>query len=103
MKHPTFTNLYQYDIIGFTLECSYFDNTEYSLTNTFRKNNTIRVLKFLEPTQIEIEKGFPEPTGGFQILDITERQMENINIEVSDFESSYGVVNFYARDVIEVK
>jgi len=66
------------------------------------KNGLVRNLRFLEPRDIKIEEGFPQPTGGMQILDVSARQLEGITVEVSDFEASWGAITFLARSVTDM-
>ena len=70
---------------------------------TFRKNEIIKKLKFIEPKNLTIENGFPQPTRGLVIWDISNQQLENLNIQVADIEAAQGAVKFYAKDVFEVK
>ena len=102
IDHPIIQKPFEFDIIGFNLDCSSFDESEHSLTITFRKNEIIKKLKFIEPKEISIEKGFPTPTRGLVIWDISNQQLEDINIQVADIEASHGALNFYAKDVIEI-
>ncbi|KPA33366.1 Uncharacterized protein AMR50_1908 [Leptospira interrogans] len=55
----------------------------------------------MQPSGIRIEDGFPSPTGGLCILDISERQWEGKLIEVTDFESGHGAIHFFAKSVVE--
>ena len=66
------------------------------------KNGLIRSLRFWCPKNLKIEEGFPQPTGGMQILDVSSRQLEGVAVEVSDFESSWGAITFMARSVADL-
>jgi hypothetical protein len=48
---------------------------------------------------LEIEKGFPGPTAGMEILDVRKRQMGGIGVRVGDIEASFGSITFWAREV----
>ncbi len=66
------------------------------------RGEVIRRLRFWSPQELEIEKGFPEPTGGMVILDVRSRQMEGLGVRVSDIEASWGSITFWARDVVDL-
>ena len=70
---------------------------------TLTRAGVIRRLRFRAPRDIQIEPGFPRPTGGIRILDIRARQWDGIGVEMADFESSHGAVTFRARDVIALE
>lgn len=101
MNHPIIDKPWQYKIISFYYECSSENYLEHYIELVMKKGNDVKKLKFLAPTQLKIEEGFPMPTGGMEILDIHDRGWENINIEVSDFEASQGAITFFAKDVID--
>ena len=56
-------------------------------------------LRFWRPQSLKIEEGFPSPTNGMIILDVSNRNMEGIGIKVHDFEGSQGAVTFWAANV----
>ena len=37
-----------------------------------------------------------------EIIDVSENQLENVNVEVSDFEATHGTISFYAKEVIDL-
>ncbi len=69
---------------------------------TLRKERVVRRLRFFSPRKIEIERGFPLPTGGMYFSDVRARGMEGLGVRVGDFEASPGSVRFWARDVIDL-
>jgi hypothetical protein len=101
--HTIIDRIYEYRIINFQYDCSSIDYNDHSIELWFEKGNEIRKLRFLAPCQLKIENGFPNSTSGMEILDISNRGMENINVMISDFEASQGSITFYAKDVIEIK
>ena len=59
-----------------------------------------RRLRFSRPQDLVIERGcFPEPTGGMVILDTSARQMEGMNVQVTDREGTRGAITFWAESV----
>ena len=69
---------------------------------TLRRGASERHLRFLRPERLVIDEGFPSPTHGMIILDIRDRQWNDLRVEVADFESSHGSVTFCASDVIDL-
>ncbi len=66
------------------------------------KESQVRRLRFYGPRDLEIEKGFPEPTIGMEILDVRSHQLGDINIRVGDFEASHGSITFWAKEVVDL-
>jgi hypothetical protein len=69
---------------------------------TLKKGDVLRHLRFYNPRDLEIEKGFPAQTGGICIYDVSARGSEGLGVRVGDFEASWGAVRFWAREVIEI-
>ena len=78
------------------------EQREAYLDMALENGDTTRNLRFFSPISIEIERGFPSPTWGMLILDISDRQMQGINVEVTDFENTHGKISFFARQVIDL-
>ena len=68
---------------------------------TLVRGNSTRRLRFSAPRELEIANGFPQMTKGLQILDVSQRRMENIGVRVDCFEMA-GVISFWAKDVIDI-
>lgn len=66
------------------------------------KGPEIRRLRFWSPRDLEIEKGFPQSTGGMEILDVSARHLDGIGVRVADCESSWGAITFWARCVVDL-
>ncbi len=77
------------------------DGSASYLDLTFVRGEDTRRLRFIEPRDVRIEAGFPNPTHGLCILDVRDRQLERLRVEVSDFETSHGSIRFFAYDVVE--
>lgn len=67
-----------------------------------QKGTLIRRLRFRQPRDLEIEKGFPNRTHGLCILDVSARQLEGVGIRIEDFENTPGAIRFWARDVVDL-
>lgn len=101
-QHPIVDRPWEFRIVKFVFDSQSTDFSERFIELWLQKGMGVRKLKFFYPTQLMIEEGFPNPTHGMEILDIENQQMENINIRVSDFESSWGRLTFYAKSVEEI-
>jgi hypothetical protein len=101
--HPIIDKPWEYRIVYLQYDCSSDNYLEHFFEMWLEKDSTIRKLKFIAPRQIKIEDGFPSPTYGMEILDISNRGLENVNVWVTNFEASSGAVTLYAKDLIEIK
>ncbi len=100
--HPIISHPHEYRIVGLCYEVNWESPEESFLDLRLEKNGLIRNLRFWGPKNLKIEEGFPRPTGGMQILDVSSRQLEGVAVEVSDFEASWGAITFMARSVIDL-
>ena len=99
--HPIIDRPWDYEIV--LLGWSRETETDPSFLDlTLRKGTVLRRLRFAEPQEIEIEKGFSVKTGGLYIADVKHRGLDGITVRVSDFEASPGAIRFWARDVIDL-
>ncbi len=100
--HDLDKGAWQYDIVRFDYNADPEDCANDFLDLILRKGHVTRRLRFLQPSGLKIEEGFPASTHGMIILDISHRQWDRKRIEVADFEASHGAVTFYADEVIEI-
>jgi len=100
--HPIIDRPFEYKVIGLNYKKNSDDHLRSYIDLKLQKGDIIRNLRFYGPQDLEIEKGFPEPTSGMEILDVSERQLENINVRVTDFEASPGKITFWAKSVIDL-
>lgn len=100
--HPIIEKPWQYQIVEFQYHIEPNDCEESFIDLYLKKENIIRHLRFLKPHNLQIEKGFPHPTGGLCILDIRNRQWDGFGVEVADFENSYGAITFLAWKVVDL-
>jgi hypothetical protein len=77
------------------------DGGESYIDLDLHRGGVVRRLRFSSPQQLEIEVGFPVPTGGMVILDVRRRGLEGLGVWVSDVECSHGAITFWARDVLD--
>ncbi len=100
--HPIIDRPHEYDILRFDLHNDPLDCRNTYLDLTLRRQHVVRRLRFLRPQRIVIEEGFPASTRGMVILDIRDRQWDDLRVEVTDFEASHGKLTFVAADVIDL-
>jgi hypothetical protein len=98
-EHPIVERPFEYDIVMLCYHNNVEDPRNSYLDMTLRRGTASRRLRFLQPRDLQIEKGFPLPTRGMCILDVRHRQLEDISVRVADFEASPGSVTFWAREV----
>lgn len=103
-QHPILPNAHRYAIVALQLELEPEDGSEPFLDLVLRQGAERRRLRFWSPQELEIERGGPVDTGGFEILDISSRGLEELGVLVSDSEGAGGgTVRFLARRVEEVR
>lgn len=75
---------------------------EPSIDLTLIENDKIRMFRFLRPSQIEIDSRYSQHNFGLQIIDMSEGQMEYVNLLVNGNLENVGNFRFWAKDVVEV-
>jgi len=100
--HPIIDRPFEYRIIGFNYQVNLEDHLKSYIDLTLKKDSIIRRLRFYGPQKLKIDEGFPEPTSGMEILDVSDRQLEDIDIRVTDFEASPGSITFWAKSVVDL-
>jgi hypothetical protein len=100
--HPIIDQPHQYEITRFDYHNDPDDQRNSYLDLTLQRKSTVRRLRFIRPQRLVIEEGFPSATHGMMILDIRNRQWDDLRVEVADFEASHGKVTFYAAEVIDL-
>ena len=101
-EHPILPGAWQYQVTGLNFDLDPDDGGESRLDLKLRRQTTTRVFRFWSPSDLEIERGGPQMTSGLVILDLSGRGLEDINVQVADFEASEGAVSFVARAVEEL-
>ena len=99
--HPAINRPHEYEIayLGYQLDQEDFRNSYIDIH--FKKGNEIKKLRFFQPTELEIEKGFNGNICGMEILDIRDYQLDGVGVKVRNFEQDAGVT-FMAREVKEL-
>lgn len=100
--HPILDQAWQYDIIRFDLQWKHEDWRSSHLDLWLRRGEELKRLRFVCPTAIRIDEGFPEPTRGMVILDVRHWGWEDVAVAVRNFENSRGGLSFNAKDVYEL-
>jgi hypothetical protein len=100
--HPIVDRPWEYDVVGFNYQLSPPDCDEPYIDLTLRKGTLVRRLRFLSPRNLKIDEGFPFFSHGMVILDVSARQLDELNVWVHDFEASPGGVTFWARTVVDL-
>ena len=99
--HPIIEHPCRYSVVGFCFHRTLDDTQESFIDLTLQREQTVRRLRFLSPQAISIGEGFPHGQGLF-IADIRRRGLEGLTVEVGDFESSGGAIQFLARAVVDL-
>ena len=101
--HPILEKPWTYDIASIAYHHDLGDWRGSYVDLTLVRGPVVRRLRFLIPSDFEIEKGFPHGNPGLRILDVRRRQLEDINIRVDNVdEPSGGAVRFWAREVVDL-
>lgn len=101
-EHPIIVRPHEFNIVGFYFHVEPENPLKSYIDMTLKKGSIVRRLRFYGPRDLAIEKGFPMPTRGLEILDVSARQMSDINVRVTDFEASPGSVTFWAKNVVDL-
>lgn len=98
--HPIIKHPFTYRVVSFHYERDLANGGEPFIDIVLQKDQIIRRLRFFKPQNLRIEEGFPHVTGLF-ITDTTNRGLENLNVQVGDFEMDGGIW-FWAREVVDL-
>jgi hypothetical protein len=100
--HSILDRPHEYDVSDFRYHVDREETSESFIEMTLLKNTESVTLRFWQPINLRIEEGFPRPTRGMAFYDRAADGLENIKVEVADFEGSWGAVTFCARSVEKV-
>lgn len=86
---------------------SYFSSPEKdfepSIDLTLIESGNVRVFRFLRPSQIEIDSRHSSHNDlGLEIIDMSDGQMEYVNLLVRGVLENVGDFRFWSKDVIEI-
>ncbi|MEM6474418.1 MAG: hypothetical protein AAF802_33100 [Planctomycetota bacterium] len=96
--HPILESPHLYDVVGFNYQRPI--NDEPFVDVTLRLGDTERCLRFFNPSELELEVGFPM-CSGLQITDVSDRQLSGIRVRVDCVEPITGAMRFWAREVVD--
>lgn len=97
--HPILQAPHTYELADFRYHVDKNDPAQSFIDMTLVKDADAVTLRFWQPVNLKIEAGFPCPTGGMVFYDVSADCLENIGVEVSDFEASLGAITFSAKSV----
>jgi hypothetical protein len=99
--HPILKQPWTYEVVEFHFVAA-TEDTESFLDLSLRRGSELRRLRFFSPQDISLASGFPSCPGLF-ISDVSSAQMENIRVQVGDYEVGPGGMSFWARHVTELQ
>jgi len=99
-QHPIIDRPFEYDVGALHYHVG-LDGSEPYIDLDLYRGAVVRRLRFWSPQDLEIEKSFPGPTRGMEILDVRARGLDRLAVRVSDFEGSWGKITFWAREVVD--
>ncbi len=99
LYHPIVVSPHLYEIAFFSYTFVDTDNAKSYIDLHLKKEGEIIQLRFWGPQDLEVEKGFPQATGGLFIEDVRSHGLESLGVYVGDFEGSRGSVTFWAERV----
>ena len=100
--HPIIESPWLYSIAEFHYHVG-IDGTEPFIDLILERDSVTRRLRFWSPQNLQIEEGcFPAPTGGMEIFDVSNRQLDGLRVRVTDFENTRGSITFWAREAVDL-
>lgn len=100
--HPIVEHPHTYKLVYFSWSINPENFDQSYIDMHLRKSQELRKLRFIQPVEITIEYGFNGNTSGLEILDIKNRQLDSVRVEVRNSEQDPGI-SFKALEVIELK
>lgn len=100
--HSILYRPHEYEVSEFRYHVDQEDPSQSFIDMTLKKNAEVVMLRFWQPIKLKIEEGFPQSTSGMVFYDLSADGLENISVEVADFEASWGQVTFYAKSVEKI-
>lgn len=89
-------------IFGFNLQRIINSEFETYIDITLKENDEIKVLRFLNPSQIEFESRYSRDEHILGIYDLSDSGMEYVNLKVEGTVTALGNFSFWAEDVFEI-
>ena len=97
--HPILDRPHEYRLVEFKYLIDWEEPRQSFIDMRLRRDADEVTLRFWQPVNLAIEAGFPHPTRGMVFHDRSADSLQDIGIEVADFESSHGSILFSAREV----
>lgn len=97
--HAVLHTPHEYDVVDFRYFVDRNEPERSFIDLTLEKDGDAVALRFWKPINLIIEQGFPAATGGMVFYDVSSYHLEDIGVEVADFEASNGSITFSAKSV----
>lgn len=101
VHHPILPEPWTWQLLEFSYRRDFLNGRESFIDLVFVRQGDERRLRFFGPQEIELSRGIPN-SSGLTILDVSDRQLEDIKIRVVSFEPDWCVPSFWAAKVVEV-
>ena len=101
--HPILDRPWRWEIEEFTWRSEH-DSMQAALDVRFARDGHRRTLRFIEPQDVTIQFGGKPPIqcGEMAILDVSQRQLDGLTVQVTEFGASGTPLQLYARSVQEI-
>ena len=90
-NHPVIDAPCLYNLTNFIWCINPINHSESYIELHLELNGIVKKVRFDQPHDVEIEKGFVGSISGMEILDIRSDQLCGIGVEVSNFEPDEGI------------
>lgn len=97
--HPILAAPHKYDIVDFRYSIDRQEPSQSFIDLALAKDGELVSLRFWQPINLVVEQGFPAATRGMVFYDVSMYHLENIGVEVADFEATHGAITFSAKSV----
>jgi hypothetical protein len=99
--HPIIERPWEFEVVELLFTHDPGDCRSARIDLTLQNGSHVRRLRFTGVQSPTIEEGFPRPTHGLTILDVSNWQLDGLKVRVTDHEASTGAIRFWARDVTD--
>ena len=94
--------IFQGKVYSFNYYLSPEKDFESSIDLTLIENEKVRIFRFLRPSQIEIDSRYSQHNFGLEIIDMSDGQMEYVNLLINGHLENVGDFRFWAKDIAEI-
>lgn len=77
-------------------------NFEPSIDLTLFENERVRIFRFLRPSQVEIDSRYSQHNFGLQVIDMSDGQLEYVNLLVNGHLENVGDFRFWTQGIKEI-